>query len=106
MLFTISGWATRSSVLDPLIESLPDSCTVETVEWWDAMNGGLAERLEECREPVFLMGWSMGGQIAMETSVRCKGMIAGLITVSSMRTFKASTVSFFRGLAKGAGVCR
>lgn len=83
-LYLISGWATKSTVWEAVMEILTDKLDIELVDWWKAMDGELDRRIAENPEKCIVAGWSMGGQIALRAAARNPADIAGLFLVSSM----------------------
>lgn len=83
-LFLVSGWATRSTVWETVVENLADGLAVESVDWWEAIDGELDRRIAENPERCIVAGWSMGGQIALRAAELNPGKIAGLFLASSM----------------------
>jgi pimeloyl-[acyl-carrier protein] methyl ester esterase len=83
-LILVSGWATRSTVWETVVEILADRLAIESVDWWEAIDGELDSRIAENPERCIVAGWSMGGQIALRAAELNPGKIAGLFLASSM----------------------
>jgi pimeloyl-[acyl-carrier protein] methyl ester esterase len=83
----ISGWAHPADSLKPLAEALAPRFLAETL---DAAEGDVGARLQRADAPLFLLGWSMGGMIAIEAAETSAGRIAGLVLVSTSAKFCAS----------------
>jgi pimeloyl-[acyl-carrier protein] methyl ester esterase len=89
----ISGWSTASSVWDTVLAPLGDIPVVR-VDWWD----GLLDPEQALRQaaatvnarannpigtPVILVGWSLGGQIALSAADMAPELVQNLILVST-----------------------
>ena len=83
-LYLVSGWATKSTIWKAVKEILTDKLDIESVDWWEAIDGELDRRVAENPEKCIVAGWSMGGQIALRAAARNPGRIAGLFLASSM----------------------
>jgi len=83
-LYLVPGWATGSTVWNPVIELLTDELDIEHVEWWAAIDGELGRRISENSDRFILAGWSMGGQIALMEAALNPDKLAGLFLISSM----------------------
>jgi len=83
-LFLVSGWATKSTVWNAVMEILGDEFDIELIDWWKAIDGELNRRTGETSEKCVVAGWSMGGQIALRAANLNPCNIAGLFLVSSM----------------------
>lgn len=83
-LYLVSGWATKSTVWDPVIKILKDELDVECVDWWSAIDGELGRRITGSPDRCIIAGWSMGGQISLVEAARHPYNIAGLFLISSM----------------------
>ena len=53
----------------------------------------LAARLTACRQPAILLGWSMGGLIALETAIWFPHLVGRLVLLSAAATFCATASS-------------
>ncbi len=83
-LYLVSGWATTGIIWKAVAERLADRLDIESVEWWEAIDGELDRRIAENHEKCIVAGWSMGGQIALRAAALNPGRIAGLFLASSM----------------------
>jgi pimeloyl-[acyl-carrier protein] methyl ester esterase len=81
-LYLVSGWATTNSIWNGVIGSLSEEMHLEYIDWWEAMDGELENRITEGEEDSILIGWSMGGQIALDTAAKCCENLCGLFLVS------------------------
>jgi len=70
----ISGWATGNGIWSEVSRELRDT---ETVSWNTVLTGDFS-----ITEPCIVVGWSLGGQMAMDLSMGEEVM--GLVLVSSM----------------------
>ncbi len=92
-LVMISGWAHTADVLRPLADLLAGDFDVLRFSTRDlAARGatyadGLQAALRALSSPAVVLGWSMGGLIAIETAARDPGLFAGLILVASTPRF-------------------
>lgn len=92
-LILICGWGHPASDLDPLADRLDEHFDVSTLsvhELAPAYSETLAGILQKKPGKHYLLGWSMGGMVAMETASRCPEKVAGLILVSATPKFCAS----------------
>lgn len=83
-LYLLSGWATKSTVWDPVIKIIKDELDVECVDWWSAIDGELSRRITGSSDRSIIAGWSMGGQISLMEAARHPDNVAGLFLISSM----------------------
>ncbi len=82
----ISGWGTDSSIWDTIVDKLEDP--VSFVSWWECLgnkssNNSLFKLLSETNSPVLLIGWSLGGMIALSGAIDYPDKVSGLVLVSS-----------------------
>ncbi len=109
----LHGWCMSSAVWKYQFEGLADSCRViapdlrghgrsreiSTYLTFDRFVEDLADLLESLNlEKVVLVGWSMGGQIALHACRALSGRVAGMVLVSATPRFTASD-DFPHGLA-------
>lgn len=97
-LVLVSGWAVPASVLMPLADALHGAgfCT-QTIEL-DALYSEpcsrdnlvhvLASQLPD--EPVMLVGWSMGGMLALQLAAEHPERVLGVVTLASNGRFVAN----------------
>jgi pimeloyl-[acyl-carrier protein] methyl ester esterase len=82
----VPGWAMTAADLDELRQHLaahaPTVCHPSALE--------LEQRLAGEREPVILLGWSMGGMLAIEHTLRHPGTVQALILLSTAARFLAA----------------
>jgi pimeloyl-[acyl-carrier protein] methyl ester esterase len=116
----LSGWAHFESALDGLVQGLVQEgvagcADCETVSahallqdhggpppaacrplpatggaGCSAYAASLAARLSACRQPAILVGWSMGGLIALETAIWFPRLVGRLVLLSAAATFCAT----------------
>lgn len=100
-MILISGWAHAARDLEPIAEHLAAGFDVTCLSPADvaahaphfAANGtspyaaGLLELIRNQPAPVWLLGWSMGGLIALEAALANPNKVAGIILVSSTARF-------------------
>ncbi|MBP7831189.1 MAG: alpha/beta fold hydrolase [Kiritimatiellae bacterium] len=85
-LLLVSGWAHTAEDLDPLTERLPHDRPARVLGINDLAGGpsyaaGLIREMG--REPCVLVGWSMGGMIALEAAAAEPKRVAALVMISS-----------------------
>ena len=89
-LIMVSGWGHPASDLEPLAAGLAahfDVSILSVHELAPAYSEKLVSILEQKSSPSYLLGWSMGGMVALETAARCPERMAGLILVGSTAKF-------------------
>lgn len=89
-LIMVSGWGHPASELEPLAAGLTEHFDVSVFsvhELAPTYSETLLGILQEKQGPGYLLGWSMGGMIALEAAARCPEQLAGLILVGSTAKF-------------------
>ena len=89
-LIMVCGWGHPASDLEPLAAGLTEHFDVSVLsvhELAPAYSEKLGSILEQKQGPSYLLGWSMGGMVALETAARCPERVAGLILVGSTAKF-------------------
>jgi malonyl-CoA O-methyltransferase len=89
-LIMVCGWGHPASDLEPLAGGLAEHFDISVLsvhEMAPAYSEKLAGILEQKQGPVYLLGWSMGGMVALETAARCPKQVAGLILVGATAKF-------------------
>ncbi len=61
----IPGWATTARVWDKVRAALPPEITADTIEWWDALDGGA----NGASEGAVVVGWSLGSLCALRMAL-------------------------------------
>jgi pimeloyl-[acyl-carrier protein] methyl ester esterase len=79
-LVMISGWAHPAAALADLAEAFSSHFDVS------AFPANPSDPVE-ISEPAILMGWSLGGMLALETALSCQEKVAALVLVSSTARF-------------------
>ena len=84
----ISGWGTDSSIWDTVLTSFMSNYRCDRVSWWECLNSGLSnnslfELLAKQNNPMILVGWSLGGMIALSAAITFPEKVSGLVIVSS-----------------------
>ncbi|MFH0880120.1 MAG: alpha/beta fold hydrolase [Lentisphaerota bacterium] len=88
-IIMISGWAHPAKALRPLADRFRGQfevillSTLELSEYAESLTSLLRER----SSPPLLLGWSMGGLIALQTALAAPDRVAGLILLSSTARF-------------------
>jgi pimeloyl-[acyl-carrier protein] methyl ester esterase len=91
----VSGWAHPAHVLCPLAEALPefDSICLSTCELGDdptLWSAALTERIRTAEEPPLVIGWSLGGIVALEAlTTDAPPPAAALVLIGSTARFCA-----------------
>ncbi|MCS4533932.1 pimeloyl-ACP methyl ester esterase BioH [Neisseria montereyensis] len=99
-VYLIHGWAANRHVFDDLIPRLPESWDIEALNLpghGDApFNGSfhitdiaddLAEKIDE---PAYLLGWSLGGLVALYTAARHPEKVRALCITTGFAKFQAA----------------
>ena len=109
-LLLIHGWAMHAGVFAPLLPYLESHFTIHSV---DLPGHGrsvghkfeLGETLTElaaylrCLEPVVLVGWSLGGAIALELALHIPAAVRAVVSIASSPCFVA-TVAWPLGMSR------
>ena len=77
----IPGWATTARVWDKVGAALPPEIAVETIEWWDALDG----RANGTTEDAVVVGWSLGSLCALRMALG--GKARGVVFVAGTPRF-------------------
>ena len=85
-LIFVSGWGTESSVWDSVACEFGES--VSFIPWWECLSDGphnnsLLKILADSDDSVILVGWSLGGMIALSATINCPERVSGLVLISS-----------------------
>lgn len=90
----ITGWAVDADVLRPLADALqqllPDAdIMLHNLPHWanNQLDSALNSLEAQLREQSYLIGWSLGGMLAMQLAARAKQPYAGVITLASNACF-------------------
>jgi pimeloyl-[acyl-carrier protein] methyl ester esterase len=97
----VTGWSYGPESLRHLAQALQETCDVQqfnhamltakagTATLFPCSNyaRGLITVLDQMPEPCWLIGWSMGGMIALETAIQMPRLVKGLVAVSSTVKF-------------------
>jgi len=93
MVIMISGWAHGPDSLQPIADELRREFEVslrspaELASTGNSCSAVLCSLLKDRTTPSLVLGWSMGGMIAMEAALAAPGMVAGLVLLSSTARF-------------------
>lgn len=100
-LSLVHGWGMNLAVFDSLREALPrtDTSAVDLPGHgrspWDPARAGFEAQLEDVLAALpscsVLLGWSLGGKLALEIARRHPARVAALVLVSSTPRFAQST---------------
>jgi pimeloyl-[acyl-carrier protein] methyl ester esterase len=84
-LFFISGWGATEKVWDPLLKDLGNDFPPFRISWHECLkNGNLLEKsVKMSSHAVVLVGWSLGGLIALQTAVSMPQKVSGLCLISA-----------------------
>ena len=77
-IILISGWGTDSSIWNTIADKLDNP--VNLIPWWECLsndpsNNSLLKLLAELNDPVLLVGWSLGGMIALSAAIAYPGKV-------------------------------
>ena len=97
-LTLIAGWGYTSSAMSLLADELATNncCITSTNELWSKggntsthknYSAGLISLIKELGDCSIVVGWSMGGIIALETACSSPGLISALVLISSTAKF-------------------
>ncbi len=102
ILATVHGWGFNARIFDPLLEPLRQAgitlCCIELPGHGQRgdipVDSTLPDWAEDCLEalpegPVALLGWSLGGQVALQIAIRNPQRIGALVLVSTTPKFVA-----------------
>jgi len=90
----ISGWSTGANVWNEVLKPLGDDFAFAHVDWWEGIINPEATVREAAAEanakvgnpaatPVVVMGWSLGGQIALQAADLAPDLISDLLLIST-----------------------
>jgi pimeloyl-ACP methyl ester carboxylesterase len=82
-LIAVSGWAHPARALGPVASALSDFFDTDLC----AATEDIRPVVEASDSPLFLLGWSMGGMLALEAAAGDPDKVAGLILISSTAFF-------------------
>ena len=91
-LILLGGWGQPAAALQPLAASAAayfDVAAFSVADMAPAYAERLGSILLRTSGPTLLLGWSMGGMIALETTARFPECVAGLILIGSTAKFTA-----------------
>lgn len=88
----ISGWGAPVSMIAPWVEGLSEdinyiSLDDELLAQSRTVDEAAARILERIEKPRLLVGWSLGGQIAMAAATQAPDKVTGVVTVCSAPCF-------------------
>ncbi|NKB23739.1 MAG: hypothetical protein GKR87_05050 [Kiritimatiellae bacterium] len=87
-LILLSGWAQPPKTLKTLCRLLSDIFNLKRVTSTDFFSAkGMEPIFSEYKDGCFVLGWSMGGMIAMESATQWPDTIKGLILINSTARF-------------------
>jgi pimeloyl-[acyl-carrier protein] methyl ester esterase len=85
-LIFIPGWGTDYNIF----KQISDKLKVHSIhiEWWnclsnDVYNNALYIKLESSDDPIVIVGWSLGGTIALSAAIKYQKKISGLFLIST-----------------------
>lgn len=93
-----SGWASDHRTMEPLAEKLAPQLEPTTVDWWkcidrnpegflrfepDADNPMLAALARDPNRPAVLIGWSLGGMLAMRAALTMPDQVRALVLIAT-----------------------
>ncbi len=84
----ISGWGTGKEVWSNVIKGLDKKNSSEYIPWYkclktDIDNDDISKFLNSVSKPVILVGWSLGGMVALRIAAKFPEKVSGLILVSA-----------------------
>ncbi|MGD9126266.1 MAG: alpha/beta fold hydrolase [Planctomycetia bacterium] len=91
-LYLIGGWGSDSCVWQPALEHLRDApLTFSVVDWQEVLHDSqtldrlllAAQESEAAPRPILLVGWSLGGMLALEATLRHLDVVQGLLLIGS-----------------------
>ncbi len=85
-LIFISGWGTDCSIFKNISKALKMQSIY--IEWWNCLSdnkdsNALYLELESSDDPVVIVGWSLGGIIALSEAIKYQKKISGLFLIST-----------------------
>ena len=85
-LIFIPGWGTDSSIFNAVLNRLKLQST--NIDWWNCLsnnadNNELYLELEASDDPAVIIGWSLGGIIALSAAIKYHKRISGLFLMST-----------------------
>jgi len=87
-LIFISGWGTTNDVWDPLIDAFATPPDELRIPWWDCLgesedDNALLRALAEDKTDNIIVGWSIGGIMALSAAIAKPERVAGLVLLST-----------------------
>ena len=82
----ISGWATDNDVWDDMIEDISNEFSFERILWsecLDSKNNRLFKMLEKTKDPIIVIGSSLGGLLALQAVIKYPSKCSEFIMISS-----------------------
>jgi pimeloyl-[acyl-carrier protein] methyl ester esterase len=81
----VSGWGAGRDIFDKIEKKLSDDFDFDYIPWEKCSgdNGYAAGLIKSSGKKRIIMGWSLGGLIAMKTSLEIPDRISGLVLISS-----------------------
>ena len=102
VLLSLHGWGLNLRVFDALVDALPGFCHVRVdlpghgKSPWDPRAGelggltGLVREAASAHAPFFVLGWSLGGQVALELAAAAPRLVERLALIAATPKFTAS----------------
>ena len=89
----ISGWGTDPSVWNPVLRDKSPNPQIPKypniiMNWWECLSDEVSKNklyklLSESDSPCILVGWSLGGMIALSAAIAFSEKVSGLVLISS-----------------------
>lgn len=84
-LIFISGWGTTGAVWEPVLEILGQCGPISIFSWdqWFQEDNSPKKHLESATQAALLVGWSLGGLLALQAAFSVPERVAGLCLIST-----------------------
>lgn len=89
-LLMLHGWGFPAAVFSPLIDRLPAGCHCQAPDrpgYRHEINQAADSQLPVLQAPTVLLGWSQGGQLALQLALQQPAMVSAVVLLASTPCF-------------------